>query len=158
MKFKELAEEMVRLQLNACDSQGNGIPDAGELGEARVLLHLMNRAGMSSPGNMAVELRLSNGRISNTLNALEKKGMIVRNKHFKDRRRIEVSLSEKGSKYIQEKYDRMVKVDQEFLEKLGLEDSTELLRLMVKCFDIMQNFDFSSLSVESGVRNQINDN
>ncbi len=151
MTYNELAEQMVRMQLNACDSSGNGIPDAGEIGEARVLLHLMNRNGVSTPGNMAGELRLSNGRISNTLNALEKKGMIVRKKHLEDKRRILVSLSGKGKDYIEDKYDRMIRTNEIFLERLGHDDSEELIRLMKKCFGIMQEYDFNDFPEVSPV-------
>ena len=132
MEIKRLTEELVKLQFSSCDAKGNIIPDEKEAGEMRVLYYLMKKDCAVLPGELSRQLHLTNGRISNTLNALEKKKYILRTKCAEDKRKILVELSEDGKEYISGRYKSMMEKDEEILRQLGAEDAETMLRIMRK--------------------------
>lgn len=99
-------------------------------GEAAVLRLLMRRERELSSGEMSRALGLSTARVAAVLNAMERKGLLVRREDAKDRRRVLVSLTEAGEALCR---DRRRCAEAEFsrtLERLGEEDATEFVRIL----------------------------
>ena len=112
------------------------INQAASMGEERVLTYLYKEQDNVLPGQLTEELQLSTGRIANILKRLEEKGYIERQRRDKDKRRVEVSLTEKGKAFAAEKYQENLQSHRMLLERLGEEDAKELLRIFEKVFQI----------------------
>ena len=87
-------------------------------GETRVLLYLhMNEGKEIYPSNLSDSLHVTRQRITSILSVLRKKGFVVMELSEKDRRRIQVFLTQQGSEYIiakekiaEEQIDNMIKI------------------------------------------------
>lgn len=69
-------------------------------GEPFVLKHLEEN-GPSAPSHLAAALKVSSGRISTMLGAMEKKGYITREIDPNDRRGIKVTLTDRGREQVE---------------------------------------------------------
>ncbi|MGN0636825.1 MAG: MarR family winged helix-turn-helix transcriptional regulator [Huintestinicola sp.] len=69
-------------------------------GEMKVLSYICLEGGELLPGQLASSLEMTGGRIAGILRSLEKKGYITRRTDELDRRRVLVSITESGSRYI----------------------------------------------------------
>lgn len=73
-------------------------------GECRLLLYLnISEEESVQPGKIAEKLGISTARVASILKALENKGMIERRYGTSDKRKVFVTITEKGSQYIDDK-------------------------------------------------------
>jgi DNA-binding MarR family transcriptional regulator len=101
-------------------------------GEAFVLKCIARHAEDVLPSVISAEINVSSARVAQTLNSIEKKGLITRRIDADDRRRILVSLTPKG-KQTAEAYLRFVIEDMaKMLASLGEKDAKEYVRLTGK--------------------------
>lgn len=141
MNKNELTEKMLQLYFSS-SGELNSFPwTLTNVGEEKVLLYLYREKTNVLVGELTVDLHLSTGRIANLLKQLERKDLIVRIQQTEDRRRFEVSLTEKGEAYAKELYEMIWEVQQKFLKKMGKKDAEELLRLLEKTVTIIQSLD-----------------
>lgn len=90
------------------------------------------------PSDLSDALRLSRSRITGAITSLRKKGL-VRSCHSEtDRRRVEVSITEKGLDQIQEKRLRLDRYFDKMLAGLGEADARALIALIQKCEEVMR--------------------
>lgn len=71
------------------------------------VLHYLAKHGPSAPSQLAAALKVSSGRISTVLGALERKGYVTRSIDPKDRRGIRVTLTDAGNERIGRYRDEM---------------------------------------------------
>lgn len=76
-------------------------------GELFILKILHSRQEPTRPSELSASLKSSTARISNLLRALEKKGQIFRQVELEDRRNVSVTITEEGSRRIQEEVGYM---------------------------------------------------
>ena len=107
-------------------------------GENAVLTYLVHHPTEVHPGELAEKLSLVPGRMADILKALEKKGMIRREKDPKDRRRVLVMITPKGIRNVTERREQIRSQYSGLYEALGLEDTVKLIELLVK---VNQYFD-----------------
>ena len=69
-------------------------------GEMKVLSFISREDRALLPGQLSSALEMTGGRIAGILRSLEKKGFITRKTDELDRRRVLVSITESGSRYI----------------------------------------------------------
>lgn len=105
-------------------------------GEDIVVKFVWNSDEPISPKLIAQHLHLSSARVAAILGSLEKKGLIVRNMSATDRRRITVTLTEKGQAEAQAKVQRMKKRMIKVFEEMGEEDTEQFIQLMTKFMEI----------------------
>ena len=73
-------------------------------GECRLLMYLnISEEDSVQPGKIAEKLGISTARVASILKALENKGMIERRCGTADKRKVFVTITEKGVKYIDDK-------------------------------------------------------
>ena len=101
-------------------------------GEVPMLGFLMMENRECTPTELSEKLSLSTARIANTLNALEKKGLIRRVHDSNDRRKVFVSITKQGQTLSQERMKEAICDLQALLEDLGEEDAVAYVRLMKK--------------------------
>lgn len=93
--YEQLAEQLI----TAMDEHRHMPPEpvsAAVRGEMAVLRLLSREEEGQSAGAIAQTLRMTTSRIAAVLNALEKKGMIIRGEDPGDKRRVLVSLTDAG--------------------------------------------------------------
>ncbi|NLZ81998.1 MAG: MarR family transcriptional regulator [Clostridiales bacterium] len=107
-------------------------------GELFVLYFLsQNKDEVLSPSTISNNLHMSRPRVTNTLATLKKKGFVSTLNSLEDRRRIQVSLTEKGISYIEEKRKNIEDYFNAFLDRFGERDTIELIRLIDLAVDTM---------------------
>ncbi len=95
-----------------------------------MMLFSMNGGQRVMPSVMARAMGISLPAITHQIKALEKHGYVVREASATDRRRVYVSITEKGYLLMERmKQDRM-KLLLDFIEFLGEEDSQKLLEII----------------------------
>lgn len=109
-----------------------------------VMLHIIDKFGSKSVSTAIISERLniSKPAVSQMMKILEDKKYIKREINNNDRRLINVSLTKMGSKILEEKKCKMSDKFSAVLDRMGKEDSEELIRLMEKYITIMKGEQF----------------
>lgn len=108
-------------------------------GEALVLRYLLeHRSETVYPSVLSQRLRLSRSRITGALNSLRKKGFLTTEPTPRDRRMLQVVLTDTGAARIAGQLSAMTAYFDRMLSGLGDGDSRELIRLIDRCVQIME--------------------
>lgn len=129
MAYEDIAAQMLDVHLNWLVNGPNVLALAGAQGENALLIALLRSDEAPTPGDLSHRLNLTSGRVANILRQLEGKGLITRTRDGADKRRIKVSLTERGVLRAQEALDRMAAHDRMVFQKLGEDDVREWMRL-----------------------------
>ncbi len=105
-------------------------------GECFVLNHLLFSRQPVSPHALAESLGVSSARIAALLNALEGKGMIVRQSVAGDKRRVLVSITDSGRQKAQNGLDNLRDELGRIFAQLGEADTQEYLRITGRILEI----------------------
>lgn len=135
--YVSLAEEL----MEALDRKKKGPPheevNAAMRGELAVLRLLEDEGRPLSAGEISRLLRMTTSRIAAVLGALDKKGMIVRSTDAKDRRRVLVTLTQKGVALGRRKKQTVIRSMSYTLSRLGEHDAREFVRLIQRVQDVL---------------------
>ena len=130
MTEENLGEELYNLLADLLNRKMNRTVLDSVRGEYGVLRYLVYVQDNVSAGLLTEQLHVVPGRMTDILNSLENKGWIARNRDEEDRRRVKVSITEKGKiqarqmrAHISEEYQGMFQI-------LGKRDTEELIRLL----------------------------
>ena len=105
-----------------------------QVGEADVLLTL-RRAGEPyrlSPTRLAESLLISTGAMTNRLDRLEAGGLVRRERHPSDRRSLEIALTPKGRKLVDDVVVGHVENERRMLSALSEREREQLTRILRK--------------------------
>ena len=105
-------------------------------GEACLLIYLWMRHQPVQPGELREFMSVSSARIAALLNALEKKGYLIRTPASDDRRKILVSLTDAGVALANTFTDDVKNSTADMLAQLGAQDTTEFLRILNRILQI----------------------
>jgi DNA-binding MarR family transcriptional regulator len=128
--WNELAEELMRASRSLHRHRGSGA-DAADIemrGEINVLHALWHREALTA-GELAQRCRVSSARMAKTLNQLEGRGVVVRERCATDRRRTIVHLTEAGCDELVRRSEGIRGYIAGVLRELGPADARELVRL-----------------------------
>lgn len=129
--YKELAceflDEMDRG--NSCPRHPDDVSTSMR-GEMAVLRLLDNEKRRLTAGEISKLLNMTTPRIAAVLKGLEKKGMIERGGDESDRRRVLVTLTEKGNAFCQARKDAVVTRLAMIFEAIGPEDTRAFIRVI----------------------------
>jgi len=131
--YEQLAEQM----LTTMDKHRHMPPEpvSGTIrGEMAVLRLLSCEKEGKSPGEIADMLRMTTSRIAAVLNALQKKGMIVRSADPGDKRRVLVVLTEKGRETCMKRRDEAKAHLMKLLMRVSEEDAAAFVRISGQIF------------------------
>lgn len=130
MTDENLSEELYSLLAELLNRKINRTVQDSIRGEYGVLRYLLYVRDNESAGVLTEQLHVVPGRMTDILKSLEYKGLIERSRDIEDKRRVIVSITEKGRieaeekrKYISEEYQGLFRI-------LGKEDTKELIRLL----------------------------
>lgn len=135
--YIRLAEEL----MEALDRKKKGPPheevNVAMRGEMAVLRLLEDENRALTAGEISRLLQMTTSRIAAVLGTLEKKGMILRTADAQDKRRVMVTLTEKGVSLGRLKKQRVINDMSYMLSQLGEEDAKEFVRLMKRMHEIL---------------------
>lgn len=103
-----------------------------------VVRTLARAKGPLSPGDLARASQVTDARIANVLKVLEARGYIERRPSTADRRRVEVVLTEKGREQERARAKEGLRFMTEFLGELGVDDARDLVRLLSRINEVME--------------------
>ncbi|MDY4042093.1 MAG: MarR family transcriptional regulator [Collinsella sp.] len=106
-------------------------------GAPLVLRELGLAEGPLSPGELKRACGLTDARIANILRALEERGLVERRSQEADRRRVEVTLTERGRAEVGARREHVTAFMAALVRELGLADARELARILGRAADIM---------------------
>lgn len=137
--YTELAEQFLRdtFQFKSYGHQRK--IDESMRGEVFVLLYILKWDKYVLPSEIGEKMNISSARVATILNALENKGLITREIDKNDRRKILVSLTEKGAKQAKNHNQTIVNLAAKMLKFLGENDAKELIRITHRLVDFMPN-------------------
>ena len=84
-------------------------------------------------------LEISRSAVSQMINHLEEKGYIERISTKNDRRLVYVRLTKGGEGFIAERYQKFLQSMTKIFNRMGEKDTEELLRLLEKLYDIVND-------------------
>lgn len=111
--------------------------DQAMSGEMAVMRALMLAGGSLTPSELADRAWVSSARIANILRALEGKGWVEREHSKTDRRRVHVTVTDKGRQDLEIKRRKFEDRTAAFLEQLGETDTQEMVRLLRRLNEII---------------------
>lgn len=138
MEYQSLAMELCDMQLMFARQMRWTAGNMPVMGEQGVLIYLYCRRDGVSPGELAMQLQLTSGRMANILKLLEQKGYIARRPSPKDRRKVLVLLTGEGRLHIAGIYQQALGRYVKRLQLMGEDDATDLVRLLKRFFALTQ--------------------
>ncbi len=106
-------------------------------GMPAVMRVLLMADGPMSPGEIARASGVTDARIANTLRVLEQKGLIVRGPAEHDRRRVEVSVTDRGREVSLAHFNAAKDMVENFLREMGEQDAQDFVRVLTRVRDVM---------------------
>lgn len=138
--YRELAENFFNtIQSVACKEHQKHI-SAMLKGERFVMMYLLKN-GASFPGRIAADMGSSTANIAKILRNLEERDLIKRQEDVHDKRKKKVYLSENGRKMILNEAGQVQNYVTKLFEKMGMEDSKELVRLLKRIAQITKEIE-----------------
>ena len=142
MNYEEKAKALMRLMPATRSRHTEKHIDLISRGENLMLECVAKNGGVIMPGEIAKAVGVSTARVTAFLNNAEHKGYIRRERVVGDRRKIHVIITDIGLEKIQNEHQKMLERMMFFLEKLGEEDTENLVRIMEKTQKILNSDEF----------------
>ena len=136
--FHELGRQLLT-EFGSMHQRISRFADKALGGEMAVMRALMLAGGSLTPTELADRARVSSARIANILRALEAKGWVEREHSKTDRRRVHVTVTEKGRQDLEIRRREFEDRAAAFLKQLGEEDTNELVRLLRRTNQIIDH-------------------
>lgn len=144
MNYEEAAKEVINLTREMRKPHTQKHVDMISRGKAIMLSCIEKSGGVIMPSEIAKATGVSTARVAAFLNAAESKGYILRKSVENDRRKVQVVLTEAGFEKVSQEREKMLTKTTLFLEKLGEEDTEDLIRIMKKVQKIIKGDEFEN--------------
>lgn len=102
------------------------------------ILHGLHHMGPCSAALLAKKFNVSSARMTKMLAQLEEEGLITRTPHPSDKRQSIVEISAAGEELLHGNMQRILQLTAQVFEGMGEKDARELVRLMSKMSEVMQ--------------------
>lgn len=122
----EFIEALLQLYIS---NQASSIAEMLE-GEHAVLSYILKEKQDVTPTNISLKLGITKSRVTAILNSLHEKELVLLKRKSDDRRKIIVSLTEKGEEAIVLKLIVLDKKILKLIEELGVEKSITLIEIL----------------------------
>lgn len=139
--YRNLAQELFLILDRSKQNPPHKDFSASMRGEMAVMRLLVSKASSLTAGDISKLLHMTTSRIAAVLNSLEKKGMILRSADKTDKRRVLVTLTDKGEAFCCRKKQEATDDMAQLLACLGEKDAPELVRLVGRMHELMQSKD-----------------
>ncbi len=136
MDYMQMAGEFLRIMAEQIKSAVGRETVKQTQGELLALYYLYEWDRGIFPQTLSREMHVSSARIAAMLRDMEEKGWIVRGTDPENSRRILVSLTQRGRDEAMARRERSVGVLAKIFERLGSEDTGELIRILKRMNEI----------------------
>lgn len=141
MSEKNLREELYSLLAEFLNRRINRTVQDSIRGEYGVLRYLAYVKDNVNVGTLTEQFHVVPGRMTDILKSLEIKGFIKRFRDYKDKRRVNVCITEKGKIEAAKKRNYITDEYKGLFEILGKKDTEELIRLLRIVLSYSDNID-----------------
>ena len=128
--YETLADNLCDIHFLYSRDLSNVFEQHSTRGEEAALFWLSRLENPVSAGELASKLGITSGRIANILSSLDRKKFIERRRSSRDRRQINVTLTDAGAEHIRIVYENARKSHMALLQKMGDDNAAEFIRLM----------------------------
>jgi DNA-binding MarR family transcriptional regulator len=144
--YEELAQEFCNMQLLHARKKADHVSQKKAdydnqmwvSGEGGVLFCIYSGGGRMLAGDISRQMGLTAGRVTNILNALERRGYIVREQGKEDKRKVFIRLTDAGRNYICGEKQKTVRAHAALFEQLGETDAKEYFRILRRIYQIQE--------------------
>lgn len=136
-----LTEEMERLLSDHRREARDDRFSATMRGEMAVMRLLHESRQKMTAGEISSKLDMTTSRVAAVLGSLEKKNLLKRESDAEDRRRVLVTLTEKGDVFCEKRRQHFIKKISMLLLMLG-DDAPTFVRLLGRVFEIISSPEF----------------
>ncbi|HPE14905.1 MAG TPA: MarR family winged helix-turn-helix transcriptional regulator [Bacilli bacterium] len=139
--YEELAKNFLAIQAKKSKQRLkiNDLSKDFNMGEAGIIAYLTFVKNGINAGELSEALQVSTARIASILNALENKHSITRIVDKRDKRRVIIYIDQKVKKDTIKRWNFSIKQIAKVFEAMGEKDTIELLRLLDKMGNIIDN-------------------
>jgi DNA-binding MarR family transcriptional regulator len=127
--YDKLADELCDIHFLYARDLANVFEQHSTRGEEAALFWLSKLENPVSAGELAARLGITSGRIANILSSLDRKKLIERHRSSRDRRQINITLTEAGAAHIQQVYESAKASHISLLKKMGSCEAEDFIRL-----------------------------
>lgn len=127
--YDHLADELCDIHFLYARDLANVFEQHSTRGEEAALFWLSKLENPVSAGELAARLGITSGRIANILSSLDRKKLIERHRSSRDRRQINITLTEAGAAHIQQVYENAKASHISLLKKMGSAEAEDFIRL-----------------------------
>ena len=130
--WDELAKQLMASLHGIRGGRGPHSKDMEMRGEINALHALHHHPEGMTPTALARACRVSTARITKTLDQLEGRGLVERKASARDRRSVNVTLTEKGSAEVAQRIEGINNYVAGVLRELGEDDAREVVRISAR--------------------------
>jgi len=139
MNYEKCADKIMEDFRNSKNRNPFGRIEGIAKGEFFALALLVEKGCPITAGELSEEMMISSARVAAMLGRLEEKGSIIREIDPSDRRRIVVTLTDKGIASFDERHREMKKNLARVFKAMGEKDTTEFMRLFKRFAELMDD-------------------
>ena len=130
--YRALSEELCQTHFQYAKVLNRINDDLAYSGEDGIIVWLGQRDKPCNAVDIAENFNLSAGRVANIIKQLENKGYVFRIQDGTDLRKRTIKLTDEGSRYAKRRFEHIIHTQMKLFEKIGYDDSVELVRIMRK--------------------------
>ena len=108
-------------------------------GEMFILHFISHKKAAVLPSELSVATKTSSARVAMALKNLESKGYVERNIDKTDRRKVLVTITDKGIEEVNQQHERIRLIMERLVNELGEEDVREYTRILDRVIEISQS-------------------
>jgi DNA-binding MarR family transcriptional regulator len=102
--------------------------------------YLKDPASRLTATDLCLQTKMLKSQMNRTLNLLEEKGIIVRERNSRDKRQVYVTMNWEGADKYRVQHERILKLVDGIIERLGKEQAEQTALLMTQIADIADDF------------------
>ncbi|MFC4812035.1 MarR family winged helix-turn-helix transcriptional regulator [Paenibacillus sp. GCM10023250] len=111
-----------------------------------------------SPSEIADKIKVTRASMTGLIDSLEKEGLLQRASHSQDRRKVTLTITEKGNNLV----EKIMPPHYEFIQKVNAlfsnEEKINFTGLLIKLLNIMTELDMTDQPLSSDLMNKISKN
>jgi DNA-binding MarR family transcriptional regulator len=132
MKLENLSRIIVEFYEKLSSWEESVVRDSGLTTAQIHTIEIVGHAGAIKMKDLAEKIGVTTGTLTVSVDKLEKKGLLVRRPHEKDRRSYMIELTREGNKYFEEHHNFHIRMTEEIVSCLSEQEQKAFTSIMEK--------------------------